>query len=183
MSKHGALIKYQRATCIGCSCDDFHACQTEDGPCSWLEVDYAAGLGVCSNCEEHIERWDKGDRTLPPMIVARITKEGEAEPIYIERADMASFPYLLGDKPGDRYQLEWVGMSKEEFEALPQFSHIHEAKKWAAHITAAIEADDAGDAETRLRHQAEADRIEAALASDEWDVRELAEDFLDFEEC
>lgn len=182
MSKHGAL-NYQRATCIGCSCDDFHACQTEEGPCSWLEVDYAAGLGVCSNCEEHMERWGKGDRTLPPMIVAKIVMEGETEPFYIECADMASFPYLLGNIPGDRYQLEWVSMSKEEFEALPQFSHIHEAKKWAGHIIAAREAEIAGDIEAQRQHQSEADKIEAALASDEWDVRELTGDFLDLEEA
>lgn len=180
MSQQVVSIKYKKANCIGCGCNDFHACETEDGPCSWLEVDYAAGLGVCSNCEEHLERWNKGHRTLPPMIVARITKEGEAEPLYLERSDIGSFPYLLGDKPGDRYQLEWVGMSKEEYEALPQFSHIHGAKKWVEHLCAASDAADAGDKETQRRHQAEADRIKAALASKEWDVRELAEDFLDF---
>jgi hypothetical protein len=48
------------ATCIGCGCDDNHAC--EDG-CWWLRCDYVAGLGVCSQCEEHVEAWDRGDRT------------------------------------------------------------------------------------------------------------------------
>jgi hypothetical protein len=49
-----------KASCIGCGCDDFHACP--DG-CSWLRVDYDEGKGVCSECEEHVEAWDRGDHT------------------------------------------------------------------------------------------------------------------------
>lgn len=180
MSQQVVSIKYKKATCIGCGCNDFHACQTEEGPCSWLEVDYTMGRGVCSNCEEYLERWNKGDRSLPPMIVAKVTRQGEAEPFYIEQADMLSFPILFGTESGERFLLEWVSMSVEEFEALPQFSHIHEAKKWVEHLCAASDAADAGDKEAQRRHQAEADRIKAALACEEWDVRELAEDFLDF---
>lgn len=54
------------AICIGCGCDDQHACYDEvaDGPCRWLAVDYGAGLGVCSACPEHLGRWESGDRTL-----------------------------------------------------------------------------------------------------------------------
>lgn len=47
------------AYCIGCGCHDFHACE---GGCWWLRVDYAAGSGVCSECELHVMRWDAGDR-------------------------------------------------------------------------------------------------------------------------
>lgn len=50
----------QVASCIGCGCDDHHAC---NGGCWWLHVDYEVGLGVCSQCEEHVEAWERGDRT------------------------------------------------------------------------------------------------------------------------
>ncbi len=42
------------ATCIGCGCDDLHACQDEHGACYWLTVDYDAGRGVCSCCKDHL---------------------------------------------------------------------------------------------------------------------------------
>ena len=47
------------AVCVGCGCDDFHACESELGPCRWLRVDYGLGLGVCSECPEHVEAWDR----------------------------------------------------------------------------------------------------------------------------
>lgn len=52
------------ATCIGCGCDDLHACSDEavGGPCSWVRLDRVAGLGVCSACPEHVGRWDAGER-------------------------------------------------------------------------------------------------------------------------
>ncbi len=49
------------AVCLECGCDDFHACH--DG-CSWLRVDYDAGLGVCSECAHRVDDWDHGNRTL-----------------------------------------------------------------------------------------------------------------------
>jgi predicted amidophosphoribosyltransferase len=48
------------ANCIGCGCDDNHACP---GGCWWLRVDYAEHKGVCSECEDRVEAWDCGDRT------------------------------------------------------------------------------------------------------------------------
>lgn len=53
------------AICIGCGCDDHRACWDEvaEQPCGWLRVDRAAGLGVCSACPEHTDRWDNGDTT------------------------------------------------------------------------------------------------------------------------
>lgn len=53
------------ATCIGCGCDDYHACWDDvvAQPCSWLRVDRDAARGVCSTCPEEIERWDSGDTT------------------------------------------------------------------------------------------------------------------------
>jgi hypothetical protein len=49
-------------TCIGCGCDDFNACEDAFGdPCSWLRTNQARGLGVCSECPEHVDRFDGGD--------------------------------------------------------------------------------------------------------------------------
>lgn len=56
------------AHCIGCGCDDLHACPDR---CWWLRVDYPAGVGVCSNCEDHVARWDAGDRTHAVQPVAQ----------------------------------------------------------------------------------------------------------------
>lgn len=47
------------AICVGCGCHDASACAPR---CWWLRVDYAAGAGVCSQCECHVQRWDAGDR-------------------------------------------------------------------------------------------------------------------------
>ena len=52
-------LQRQLAVCIGCGCDDDHACP---GGCSWLRVDYDARVGVCSRCKIHALVWDKGDR-------------------------------------------------------------------------------------------------------------------------
>lgn len=49
------------SNCIGCGCDDQHAC---DGGCSWLAVDRVAGVGVCSSCPGHRARFNAGDRKL-----------------------------------------------------------------------------------------------------------------------
>lgn len=64
------------ATCIGCGCDDNHACG--EG-CYWLRVDYAAGAGVCSGCGTHVEAWDQGDRTPRARAVADIECEFECQ--------------------------------------------------------------------------------------------------------
>lgn len=53
--------------CIGCGCDDLHGCIGDDGEaCHWLRVDDDEQLGVCSECPEHVARFDAGDRTLGP---------------------------------------------------------------------------------------------------------------------
>ena len=59
------------ATCIGCGCDDWHACCSEatGQPCSWLMVDRNAGLGVCSECPDDVERWNAGDRATAVPVV------------------------------------------------------------------------------------------------------------------
>jgi hypothetical protein len=46
-------VKPPLATCIGCGCDDDHACELG---CAWLVVERRVGLGVCSECGGH---WQK----------------------------------------------------------------------------------------------------------------------------
>lgn len=46
--------------CIGCGCDDRHACQDEFGePCGWLRIDRETGVGVCSECPDTVALWDR----------------------------------------------------------------------------------------------------------------------------
>jgi hypothetical protein len=59
-----ARDKTETASCIGCGCDDLHACFDElaGTPCSWVRLDRSVELGVCSVCMDHVARWDAGDR-------------------------------------------------------------------------------------------------------------------------
>jgi hypothetical protein len=57
------------ATCIGCACTDEKACA---GGCHWERVDRAAKIGVCSNCTEHVGRWDADDRKFTTIANRRI---------------------------------------------------------------------------------------------------------------
>ncbi len=160
------------ATCIGCGCDDFHACQDDHGPCHWLAVDYNAGRGVCSCCEDQLARWNAGQRSVL-MMVAKILREGESEPHYIERNAIELFPYQLDVKIGDRFTVEWVEMSSDEYEALPQFEHVRLTKRWAEEITAIGTATDAGDTSAVKQHQREASRLEHEVRALGYDVHEL----------
>jgi len=56
-------------TCIGCGCDDDHACLDAETsrPCSWLIKDDETMVGVCSACPGERHRFEQGDRrfTVP----------------------------------------------------------------------------------------------------------------------
>jgi len=44
-----AVKSASTAICIGCGCDDEHACVDGfDEPCGWVEVDRNLGIGICS---------------------------------------------------------------------------------------------------------------------------------------
>jgi hypothetical protein len=64
------------ATCIGCGCDDNRACEMG---CYWRRVDRAENKGVCSECHEHVEAWDRGDRTPRAQPIAEIEAEMRGE--------------------------------------------------------------------------------------------------------
>lgn len=49
-------------TCIGCGCDDNHACVTDGVGCSWLAVDRDTGRGVCSSCPESLAEFEGEQR-------------------------------------------------------------------------------------------------------------------------
>lgn len=85
------------ASCIGCGCDDFHAC--EDG-CWWLRVDYAEGLGVCSECRSFVEQWDRGDHTPHAEAVREIEQPALQR---IHRPEQPRPPL----KPGERCEHDW----------------------------------------------------------------------------
>jgi hypothetical protein len=71
---------FMMATCIGCGCTDAAACwdpQTEQ-PCHWTRLDRASGLGVCSCCQDHIARWDAGDRAIRAKYRPSNGTEGQA---------------------------------------------------------------------------------------------------------
>lgn len=67
MAEHcGRFDVSQVARCVGCGCDDNHACfdEQKSAVCTWLRLDRAVRLGVCSACPGHIDRWDRGERSL-----------------------------------------------------------------------------------------------------------------------
>lgn len=51
--------------CIGCGCDDQHAClDLFDTPCHWLRRDKRRHVGVCSNCTSYFHLFESGQRGL-----------------------------------------------------------------------------------------------------------------------
>lgn len=63
------------ATCIGCGCDDNHACPLG---CSWLRVDRKTKLGVCSECPAEVREWDAKRPTPAPRINGKAKLAGGA---------------------------------------------------------------------------------------------------------
>lgn len=71
IAQRNALQGPPIAICVGCGCDDEHAClDAFDEPCFWLIVDRQARLGVCSQCPQHLAAWRRGYRT--PKVVRNL---------------------------------------------------------------------------------------------------------------
>lgn len=102
------------ANCIGCGCDDHHACG--DG-CWWLRVDYGARLGVCSSCEAFVEQWDAGDRTphaapiaeLEDPALQRVPRPEQRRP-RLAAGERCQHDWPFEDVQ-DQDQCRWCGMS------------------------------------------------------------------------
>ncbi|MGZ8219816.1 hypothetical protein [Methylomagnum sp.] len=60
------------SVCVGCGCDDLHACFDESThlPCHWVRLDEAAGKGVCSCCLDWLPAWDGGGREFRGCVIA-----------------------------------------------------------------------------------------------------------------
>lgn len=119
--EHGEIRALgELAACIGCGCDDDHACAVGDADaptgCHWLRVDYVAGLGVCSACEDHLEAWDRGDRTPHAPPAAELEAEARVDPGRVERFEQPRPPgWSLAKCPHD-----WPTLSPE----------MHDACRW-----------------------------------------------------
>jgi hypothetical protein len=102
------------AICIGCGCDDNHACA--EG-CWWLRVDHAAGKGICSECEDHVEAWDRGDRTphAESITESEAIAEGRLWIQHPEQSKTALHCKGNHDRPFEDIQdtdtCRWCGMS------------------------------------------------------------------------
>jgi hypothetical protein len=55
--------------CIGCGCDEVHACEHGGTGCWWLRSNAEDHAGVCSRCEDLIEHWERGGHALLPQLV------------------------------------------------------------------------------------------------------------------
>lgn len=150
----------QIATCIGCGCNDLEACCGDAGPCSWLVVDRALQLGVCSSCDDQLVRWYAGDRELR-LVVAKITRDGAAaaQPYYLERSMLGALPSSVSAKVGERLVIEWERMAVSAFESLPQFEHVRLVAHWMVETSAAEAALARDGAAAADAHQVAADRI------------------------
>lgn len=85
--------------CIGCGCTDVCAC--ENG-CWWLRVDQQQQLGVCSECEQHVAAWDRGERD--PLFTQKTAPSAKAE----EHLNPPAKPIACDARCGD-ISTRWFG--------------------------------------------------------------------------
>jgi hypothetical protein len=70
MTENGMAPPFGASTadpvCIGCGCTEHQACSDEaaGSPCAWIRLDPAAGVGLCSVCDDLAAAWDAGDRRV-----------------------------------------------------------------------------------------------------------------------
>lgn len=64
-----AIVKFEdcwlheaESTCVGCGCIDSHACSPKI--CHWLHVRRDLGIGLCSNCADHFDRYKVKEKEL-----------------------------------------------------------------------------------------------------------------------
>lgn len=67
--------------CIGCGCDEKHACPMDHaglyGGCWWVRFDAEARAGVCSACWDLCQAWDAVKKRTPflPLIAERFHRQ------------------------------------------------------------------------------------------------------------
>jgi hypothetical protein len=78
------------AICIGCGCDEDHACPFGDlhvaDPCWWYRFSAETKTGVCSSCTDLLAAWDKGERR-PLFEVIALRYYRQAMTIYHDPQD------------------------------------------------------------------------------------------------
>lgn len=77
--------------CIGCGCDDLHACDDAmGGACHWVAVNHDTRRGVCSECAHRMlqamlmppetsEHWPRPSRALPAKGVSAMSRSGYSD--------------------------------------------------------------------------------------------------------
>lgn len=61
------MTETQISQCLGCGCDERHACQHFTGePCAWAWVNPLLGVGICSLCRDRVI-WGDGESESPLM--------------------------------------------------------------------------------------------------------------------
>ena len=69
------MLKTILCVCIGCGCDDEHACEDVFGdPCGWIQQSGSGKRGVCTQCPTYVTAWNKGERKLSSRAKAAIDK-------------------------------------------------------------------------------------------------------------
>jgi hypothetical protein len=68
--------------CVGCGCDDDHACQDLLGDaCRWLVKSESGRLGVCTQCPGSLGRWNANKRQFSDR-----AKQAIADRVILQRA-------------------------------------------------------------------------------------------------
>lgn len=68
--------------CIGCGCDEEHACITKGGRCAWRAVSSGMIAGLCTACAD----------LIPPSQLAADLEDAEASMLHGERASELILP-------------------------------------------------------------------------------------------
>lgn len=81
------------ATCVGCGCTDDKGCPVNDEgySCTWLEVNYDAGVGICCRCVTR-ENSDKFKKAVNENFISKMDQalEGGVKSLGVNRREFLS---------------------------------------------------------------------------------------------
>lgn len=92
--------------CIGCGCDEQHACVDRDGRgCRWVEISPSGAAGICSECEDLYPPSCRTDELLAaePELADELDAEAEACGL-VDDGDDGTL--ILPGHPGFDWRLE-----------------------------------------------------------------------------